>query len=156
MKTKVIDDCNKVCATLDEYEHTQVNSIEDTNIVFIKVAYKFDRPVGFIVVKKPKQEDLNSKISYCYIILATAQGERNNGYATYLVKEAKHWFEHSCFELLCWVCDKKNKASNELAKKCGFTFGLIKDSGKHLIDIDEVQEFDNVYYIKIHTANLHN
>lgn len=35
MKAKVIEDCNKICATLDEY--TQVDSIEDTNIVFTKI-----------------------------------------------------------------------------------------------------------------------
>lgn len=37
MKAKVIKDCNKICVTLDEYEHTQIDGIEGTNIIFTKI-----------------------------------------------------------------------------------------------------------------------
>ena len=121
-----LNDANKVCTTLTEQEHKDVDCLSLENLVFLDVRYYKYMPVAFIAVK----EDLSQGYKDCYIIIAVSPQFRNKGIATKLVKSAITWFECSDYDSLFWPCDVNNAASNALAQKNNFVFAWQKDEGK--------------------------
>ena len=121
-----LKDANIVCKSLSFEEKKDVDSLTSKNLVFLKVHYLQNKPVGFFAIKK----DPSSKYKDSYVILAVSPEARGQGIASQLVKSGISWFKKSEFDFLFWPCDINNVASNKLAKHNGFKFAWKKDNGK--------------------------
>ena len=121
-----LKDANQICELLSPIEKEYVDCLSPTNLVFLKVYYINNEPVGFIAIKEDNYKD-------CYCIIAVIPEYRKRGIADKLVKKAIVWFEKSKFEFLFWSCNEKNIASKNLAKKNNFKFVWKKDNNIYLI-----------------------
>ena len=119
--------------TLSEYEKTQLgdrDNLINEYTLSCNVARKDRNPVGFSSLETIPDEYKNEKVKELCIICAIKPNYRGTGVGEYLIREAVNDFLKADYDQIIWNCDKKNIASEKLAKKCGFSFGWEKDSGK--------------------------
>lgn len=126
-------DLAEIYDTLTEYEKTQLgdrDSLVNTYTLCFHIARKDGNPIGFSLLKTLPDEHKNEKVKELRIICAIKPNYRGTGVGEYLIREAVNDFLKADYDQIIWNCDKKNIASEKLAKKCGFSFGWEKDSGK--------------------------
>ena len=119
--------------TLSEYEKTQMGDKDGLINIYtfcFHIARKGGNPIGFSMLETIPERYKNEKVNELCIICAIKPNYRGTGAGQFLIREAVKDFAKSDFDQIIWNCDKKNIASERLAKKCGFSFGWEKDNGE--------------------------
>lgn len=134
---KITEDTKKdmieIYNALSEYEKSQIGDKDKTINPYTyscHVAKEEGKPIGFSILETIPEEDKNEKVKELCIICAIKPDNRGTRVGEFLIREAVKDFINSDYEQIIWSCDKKNIASEKLAKKCGFSYGWKKDNGE--------------------------
>ena len=119
-------DVHTIIDNLSEKEYQYINGgqwVDSNHIIYRKVEYLNNKPVGFIDVYSLPKFDKNIGL----VVLAVAKEARGKGIGSKLVREAIfNHKENKDINKLRWLADSDNKASINMAKSLGFD--LISDN----------------------------
>ena len=119
-------DVHTIIDNLSEKEYQYINGgewVDSNHIIYRKVEYLNNKPIGFIDVYSLPKFDKNIGL----VVLAVAKEARGKGIGSKLVREAIfNHKENKDINKLRWLADSDNKASINMAKSLGFD--LISDN----------------------------
>ena len=119
-------DVHTIIDNLSEKEYQYINGgewVDSNHIIYRKVEYLNNKPIGFIDVYSLPKFDKNIGL----VVLAVAKEARGKGIGSKLVREAIfNHKENKDINKLRWLVDSDNKASVNMAKSLGFD--LISDN----------------------------